>query len=379
MKPAAFDYARPATLEDAFDLLGRGDISVKVLAGGQSLGPMLNLRLGTAGPAGRHHAASPSSPGSRRTTDGRHCSAPASTHAAIENGRVPDVHRGRAAGGRPGASLIAPCARRGTIGGSLAHADPAADWISCLSTALGAEIGRSHGRFGGRRRLAVARHSWCGVFETALEAGEVLEAVRVPKRLGAGRALGLLQGLNRKTGEFAHAIGAVLARSVNALVCRAVAGATEVPAHRHRATPRPLVRAVRYRAAAACSCFDATAAGKMLVDRADRGYSRGPADSPGGRPANARSGPWCNDGMQTITLTVNGKAVTAAVEPRTHLADFLREQLLLTGTHLGCEHGVCGACTVSIDGQIARVLYQLGGRLRRRRGCAPSKVSTRTR
>ncbi len=56
----------------------------------------------------------------------------------------------------------------------------------------------------------------------------------------------------------------------------------------------------------------------------------------------------------TITLTVNGKAVTAAVEPRTHLADFLREQLLLTGTHLGCEHGVCGACTVEIDGQIAR-------------------------
>ena len=55
-----------------------------------------------------------------------------------------------------------------------------------------------------------------------------------------------------------------------------------------------------------------------------------------------------------ITLTVNGKAVTAAVEPRTHLADFLREQLLLTGTHLGCEHGVCGACTVEIDGQIAR-------------------------
>ena len=40
--------------------------------------------------------------------------------------------------------------------------------------------------------------------------------------------------------------------------------------------------------------------------------------------------------------------------PRTHLADFLREQLLLTGTHIGCEHGICGACTVSIDGEIAR-------------------------
>ncbi|MEZ5785661.1 MAG: 2Fe-2S iron-sulfur cluster-binding protein [Xanthobacteraceae bacterium] len=58
--------------------------------------------------------------------------------------------------------------------------------------------------------------------------------------------------------------------------------------------------------------------------------------------------------MTPITLEVNGKQVTAAVAPRTHLADFLREHLLLTGTHIGCEHGVCGACTVEIDGEIAR-------------------------
>jgi len=58
--------------------------------------------------------------------------------------------------------------------------------------------------------------------------------------------------------------------------------------------------------------------------------------------------------MKTISLTVNGKAVSASVEPRTHLADFLRDTLNLTGTHLGCEHGVCGACTLSIDGVPAR-------------------------
>ncbi|MFD2183019.1 xanthine dehydrogenase family Fe-S subunit [Rhodoplanes azumiensis] len=58
--------------------------------------------------------------------------------------------------------------------------------------------------------------------------------------------------------------------------------------------------------------------------------------------------------MTTITLDVNGRTVTAEVTPRTHLADFLREHLLLTGTHIGCEHGVCGACTVEIDGEIAR-------------------------
>jgi carbon-monoxide dehydrogenase small subunit len=58
--------------------------------------------------------------------------------------------------------------------------------------------------------------------------------------------------------------------------------------------------------------------------------------------------------MTRITLTVNGKPITAEVAPRLHLADFLREHLLLTGTHIGCEHGICGACTVEIDGEIAR-------------------------
>jgi carbon-monoxide dehydrogenase small subunit len=57
---------------------------------------------------------------------------------------------------------------------------------------------------------------------------------------------------------------------------------------------------------------------------------------------------------KTIQLTVNGEAVTAEVEPRLQLAEFLREHLLLTGTHLGCEHGVCGACTIEMDGAPAR-------------------------
>jgi carbon-monoxide dehydrogenase small subunit len=55
-----------------------------------------------------------------------------------------------------------------------------------------------------------------------------------------------------------------------------------------------------------------------------------------------------------IALTVNGQPFEAQVTPRTTLADFLREHLLLTGTHLGCEHGICGACTVEIDGGISR-------------------------
>ncbi len=55
-----------------------------------------------------------------------------------------------------------------------------------------------------------------------------------------------------------------------------------------------------------------------------------------------------------ITVTVNGAAHRAALEPRKTLADFLREDCGLTGTHLGCEHGVCGACTVIMDGRAVR-------------------------
>jgi aerobic carbon-monoxide dehydrogenase small subunit len=55
-----------------------------------------------------------------------------------------------------------------------------------------------------------------------------------------------------------------------------------------------------------------------------------------------------------ISLVVNGERVEANVLPRLNLADFLREHLKLTGTHVGCEHGVCGACTVRVNGDIVR-------------------------
>ena len=60
-----------------------------------------------------------------------------------------------------------------------------------------------------------------------------------------------------------------------------------------------------------------------------------------------------------VELTINGHKRVAEVEPRMHLADFLREHLRLTATHLGCEHGVCGACTVLINGAPARACIAL--------------------
>ena len=64
-------------------------------------------------------------------------------------------------------------------------------------------------------------------------------------------------------------------------------------------------------------------------------------------------------GLMPISLIVNGERVSASVLPRLNLADFLREHLSLTGTHVGCEHGVCGACTVRVNGDIVRACLLL--------------------
>lgn len=63
--------------------------------------------------------------------------------------------------------------------------------------------------------------------------------------------------------------------------------------------------------------------------------------------------------MNDVTLSVNGKAVSAATEPRVTLLDYLRDVAGLKGTHAGCEHGVCGACTVLVDGDAVRSCLML--------------------
>ena len=74
--------------------------------------------------------------------------------------------------------------------------------------------------------------------------------------------------------------------------------------------------------------------------------------------------------MTTIRLQINGATVADDVPPRLSLADFLRERRNLTGTHLGCEHGICGACTVLIDGEPARSCLMLAV------ACDERKVTT---
>ncbi|MBV9459414.1 MAG: FAD binding domain-containing protein, partial [Bradyrhizobium sp.] len=136
MKAAAFAYQRPSDLMAALALMAEAKETTKIIAGGQSLVPMLNLRLvqpelivDIAGLAELKQA--------EQRGDELVIGA-CVTHGDIEDGRIPDVTRGAM---QRVASAIAYRAvrNRGTIGGSLSHADPAADWVSALP-ALGAKV-----------------------------------------------------------------------------------------------------------------------------------------------------------------------------------------------------------------------------------------------
>lgn len=216
MKPSRFEYERPGDLAGAIALARRDDVVAKILAGGQSLGPMLNLRLAqpdvlvdiTAIPELKRVEES----------DDAIIVGACVTHADIEDGRVPDA----TGGALPGvAREIAYRAvrNRGTIGGSLSHADPAADWISCLA-AIGAKA-LIRGATG--QRTVAVEEFMTGVFEAVLEPGEILEAVCIP-RLSPSARWGYCK-ISRKSGEMAQAIGAVL-HDPERSVFRAVIGAT---------------------------------------------------------------------------------------------------------------------------------------------------------
>ena len=213
MKAPAFDYARPRDLGEALRLLAQGG---RPAAGTQSLGPMLNLRVAQTSllvdlrgiDELRHFQEEKAS-----VTLGA-----CITHAQIEDRRVPDPSHGLMPS--VAANIAYRAVRnRGTIGGSLAHADPAADWPSAL-TLLGA-VALIAGP-GGRRELPVERFV-TGLFETALAPGELLVAVRIPRLSAKGRA-GYWK-FCRKAGEFAQAIGGALEDPERG-VARAVIGAT---------------------------------------------------------------------------------------------------------------------------------------------------------
>jgi carbon-monoxide dehydrogenase medium subunit len=218
MKPVAFDYARPATVAEALQLLAATP-DAKALAGGQTLGPMLNLRL--AQPALLVDITRiPELAAIEADADTVSIGATV-THAAIEDGRVSDPTGGFMAHVAHGIAYRA-VRTRGTIGGSLAHADPAADWLACLC-ALDAQVVIAGA--GGDRRTPVARFVR-GAMDTELADAELVRAVRIP-RFACGARFGYHK-ICRKTGEFADAIGVAVHdpdRGVHRLVASTAAGA----------------------------------------------------------------------------------------------------------------------------------------------------------
>lgn len=221
MKPVKFDYARAADLAEALALLSRGGEGARPVAGGQSLGPMLNLRV--AAPSLLVDISEvPELTEARREGGGLTLGA-AICHAHFEDG----LGRAETQGLLPRvASTIAyrPVRNRGTIGGSLAHADPGADWPPVLM-ALGAEVEIAGPT--GRR--------WTGVdsfivdaLSTVLEPGEIVSAVRIPEL--DGKARWGHRKFCRKPGDFAASLAAVVVDPARRVARAVLAGGAGAPA-----------------------------------------------------------------------------------------------------------------------------------------------------
>jgi carbon-monoxide dehydrogenase medium subunit len=220
MKAAAFAYVRADSVAHAVELLAADPDGTRILAGGQSLGPMLNLRL--ARPSTLIDIKRVPSLRALDADDRAMRLGACWTHAEIEDGVVEDATRGLLPSVARGIAYRA-VRNRGTLGGSLAHADPAADWATAMAV-LGAGV-MVHGPGNAVRRCGADAFMHAG-FATDLQPGELLAAIEVP-RLSSRATWGYYK-VCRKQGEFATAIGAVVL-DPSLGIARVVCGATSGP------------------------------------------------------------------------------------------------------------------------------------------------------
>ncbi len=200
MIPGQFEYHAPSTLDEALALLAEHGSDARVLAGGQSLIPLMKLRL--ASPAVLIDLNGVDSLSGIEEADGQLRIGAMTRHSVLERSELIGSRYPLIA---DAAAVIAdPLVRnRGTTGGSLAHADPAGD-LGSVMTALGAEVVVNGP--GGERTLPIDE-LLLGPFMTTLEEGEILTEVRVPQP--AERSGGAYEKLERKVGDFATAAVAV--------------------------------------------------------------------------------------------------------------------------------------------------------------------------
>ncbi len=388
MKPPVFDYATPASLAEATALLVRHEGDAKVLSGGQSLVPLLNMRL--ARPAVLVDLARIPDLDWVRTSDDGIAIGAMTRQRTVElsaevRTRHPLLHAG--------IQLIAHPQNRnqGTIGGSLAHADPAAE-LPALALALDARFEAVGPQ--GTRAIAAADF-FLTYLTTALEPSEILTAVRFP--MLPARTGWSIQEVARRHGDFALAgVVAVVGLAADGGIASARVVVFGVGATPLRALAAERLLGGQVADAALFARAGAQAAAEIeepLTDvHASADYRRDLARVLStralaeARPGRAPPDPRTRSHVTTtrrIRMTVNGERHEAEVEPRTTLVDFLRGELGLTGTHVGCEHGVCGACTVLWNGRAVRSCIMLavqadGAELRTVEGLADGASCTRS-
>jgi 2-furoyl-CoA dehydrogenase FAD binding subunit len=391
MKTPPFAYVRPGTVADAVAALADAGGEGKVLAGGQSLVPVLAMRLGRPAVLVDINAA------------GGLDELSVSQGDLYVGATVPqrEVEQHPAASVVPLLAMALPwighreLRGRGTVCGSLAHADPAAELpavAACLNATL--DVAGPDGR-----RTVTAREFFTGPMSTVLAPDELLLGARFPVA-GSGDGFAFAE-VARRHGDFAltgvaihvrcSSSGEVLNATLAAFgvsgrpvvrdvspVLTSCAGTTGQPSQTDLAraltpamsaladeivdTPGDMHASNAYRR----RLFTVLAARELAAAYARAAGEGAAAAAPGVRPppGAAPTRPGLTPppsaaltpagGRATTHLTVNGTPVTLNASPRVTLADALRDQLGLTGTHLGCEHGICGMCTVLVDGQAAR-------------------------
>ena len=386
MKPAPFDYLRPAEVGEAVAALAEAGDDARILAGGLSLVPMMNFRM--------------VAPGLVIDIGGL-----GELKGIVDAGAFVEVGAGVAQAALEGwpelprrLPLLAaalphvghyPTRARGTVGGSIACADPSAE----LPLALAVLDGRVRLRSARGVREVPARSFFEGALATACQDDEMVVATRWPT---AGRgARFAFDEVALRHGDFAIASCAVLVDEERIVV--GFGGVADTPVVREwpRLDGRALDDALEALAEKIEFIDDGEggagyrrglvlALGRRMVARAAAGSRAGGAGGPGARihgltgasihrreggsrGESARSTGGAGTGSpgrpglrlgaderHRVELVLNGERAAAEAAPRLLLSDFLRHAFGRRGVHVGCEHGVCGACTVRVDGALAR-------------------------
>ena len=352
MKPPVFNYHDPDSLDDVLSLLGQLD-DAKLLAGGQSLLPMMNMRFvmpehiidlnrlsgldDVRVDAARIQIGAMTRQRVLLESDLLQARCPLMTEALQQVG-----HRATR--------------NRGTLGGSLCHLDPAAE----LPVALAAHDAIVRVRAPeGERSIAMA--DFPAFYMTpAIEPNELVTGVEfAPWIEGHGHAF---VEYSRRLGDFAIvAVGVLVELHSDTQVnrCSIVLGGVGAGPLRLSAAEELFCAgdasdAAAEQASRLCRGIDA-----MQDVHASREYRQRLGSAHGSSTQARRDAGTRMNTTRTVRLSVNGELREADIDVRTTLADFLRHHLELTGTHLGCEHGVCGACTVLVDGASARSCLML--------------------